>query len=65
MVVPSWNHLAMLVAGVGCGVGTPSENDENGENGLGLWLGGRGCVPLVKMVKIVLACGWVGGCVPR
>ena len=50
-----------------------SENRENCENSLGLWLGCGACISsenygnckLVKIVKMVCDCGWAGGCVPR
>ena len=47
--------------------GENSENDENSENGLSLWLEGGLCtlVKIVKMLKMVWACGWGVGCVPK
>ena len=60
--------MVKVVCACGWGLGcvTPSENVENDENYLGLWLGKGVCttVKIVKMVKMVWASCWGVGWVP-
>ena len=47
--------------------GENCEYGENSENGLNLWLGCGVCtsVKIMKMLKMLWACGWGVGCVPK